>query len=162
VGRAVLSPALDRRIIGLVWVCGIVLMAAVYAIGPQHFLAACEAFIVAAARLLDELAATLMWRAFEVTRAAAISLYVVFVVLAVLAVRRRLRVGGMLVGVTVVFLLLVRTDWYDPGTKWLAAALLTAIAAGATTKRLLYAPSSPDPAAPWGAAYGRNRGNDTP
>ena len=65
------------------------------------------------------------------TRAAAISLYVVFVVLAVLAVRRCLRVGGMLVGVTVVFLLLVRTDWYDPGTKWLAAALLTAIADGA-------------------------------
>ena len=78
------EPRLDRRIIALVWICGIVLMAAVYAIGPQHFLAACEAFIAAAARFLDELAATLMWRAFEVTRAAAIALYAVFVVLAVL------------------------------------------------------------------------------
>jgi hypothetical protein len=76
--------------------------------------------------------------------------------------RRGLRMGGMLVGVTLVFLLLVRTDWYDPGTKWLAAALLTAIAAGATTKRLLYAPTLHDPAAPWDAAYGRNRGNDAP
>ena len=64
--------------------------------------------------------------------------------------------------VTLVFLLLVRTDWYDPGTKWLAAALLTAIAAGVTTKRLLYAPPPRDPTAQWGAAYGRNRGNDTP
>ena len=161
-GRAVLSRMLDRRIIAMVWICGIVLMAAVYAIGPQHFLAACEAFIVAAAHFVDELAATLMWRAFEVTRAAAIALYAVFVVLAVLAMRRGLRVGGMLVGVTLVFLLLVRTDWYDPGTKWLAAALLTAIAAGVTTKRLLYAPPPRDPTAPWGAAYGRNRGNDTP
>ena len=28
--------------------------------------------------------------------------------------------------ISLVFLLLVRTDWYDPGTKWLAAALLPA------------------------------------
>ena len=78
--------------------------------GRSTFLAACEALIVATARFLGELAATLMWRAFEVTRAAAIALYAVFVVLAVLAMRRGLRMGGMLVGVTLVFLLLVRTD----------------------------------------------------
>ena len=93
---------------------------------------------VAAARFLDALAATLMWRAFEVMRAAAIALYAVFVVLSVLAMRRGMRAGGMLLGVTVVFLLLVRTDWYDPGTKWLAAALLTAVGAGVATKRLLH------------------------
>jgi hypothetical protein len=153
---------LDRRVIALVWICGIALMAAVYAIGPQHFLATCEAFIVAAAHFVDDLIATLMWRAFEVTRAAAIAFYAVFVVLAVLAMRRGLRVSGMLVGVSLVFLLLVRTDWYDPGTKWLAAALLTAVAAGVTTKRLLYAPPPRDPARPWGAAYRRNHGNDMP
>ena len=39
----------------------------------------------------------------------------------------------------------------------LAAALLTAIAAGVTTKRLLYTPPSRDPARSWGAAY---RGDD--
>ena len=143
----------DRRIVALVWLGGIALMAAVYAIGPQHFLAACEAFMTAAVRFLDNLAATLMWRAFEVMRAAAIALYAVFVVLAVLAMRRGLRAGGMLVGVSLVFLLLVRTDWYDPGTKWLAAALLTAVAAGVTTKRLLYAPPPRDPRNPWGVAY---------
>ena len=80
-----------------------------------------------------------MWRGFEVMRAAAIALYVVFVVLAVLAMRRGLRAGGMLLGVSVVFLLLVRTDWYDPGTKWLAAVVLTAIAAASMTKRLVHA-----------------------
>ena len=52
VGRAVLRRALDRRTIALVWICGFVLMAAVYAIGPQHFLATCEAFLAAAARFL--------------------------------------------------------------------------------------------------------------
>jgi hypothetical protein len=148
---------LDRRIIALVWIGGVVLMVGVYAIGPQHFLAACEAFIADAARFINDLAATLMWRAFEVMRAAAIALYVVFVVLSVLALQRGLRVGGMLVGVSLVFLLLVRTDWYDPGTKWLAAAVLTAVAAGVTTKRLLYPPSPRDRRDPWGATY---RGGD--
>ena len=144
---------MDRRIIGLVWVGGVVLMAAVYAIGPQEFLAACEAFVMAVARFVDALIATLMWRTFEVMRAAAIALFAVFVVLALLAMHRGLRVGGMLVAVSVVFLLLVRTNWYDPGTKWLAAAVLTAVAAGMVTKRLLRAGPPRDPDNPWGAAY---------
>jgi hypothetical protein len=148
----------DRRIIGLVWVGGVVLMAAVYAIGPQEFLAACEAFVMAVARLLDELIATLVWRTFEVMRAAAIALFGVFVVLAALAMRRGLRVGGMLVAVSVVFLLLVRTGWYDPGTKWLAAALLAAVAAGVMTKRLLRAGPPRNPDHPWGAAYRSDTG----
>jgi len=84
-------------------------------------------------------------------RAAAIALYAVFVVLALLAMQRGLRVGGMLVGVSIVFALLVRTNWYDPGTKWFAAALLTAIAACVTTKRLLHTTPPRDPANPWGA-----------
>ena len=145
---------MDRRIIALVWIGGLVLMAAVYAIGPQQFLASCEAIVMAAARLFDDLVTTLMWRTFEVMRAAAIALYAVFVVLALLAMQRGQRVGGMLVGVSIVFVLLVRTDWYDPGTKWFAAALLTAIAAGMTTKRLLHAMPPRDPANPWGAAFG--------
>ena len=98
-----------------------------------------------------------MWRAFEVTRAAAIALYAVFVVLAAAGGAARPAHGGMLVGVTLVFLLLVRTDWYDPGTKWLAAALLTAVAAGMATKLLLYPPPSRHSARSWGSAY---RGND--
>jgi hypothetical protein len=90
---------LDRRIIGLVWIGGVLLMAAVYAIGPQHFLAEFEAFVRAMAQVIDDLLTTLMWRAFEVMRAAAIALYAVFLVLSVLGIRRGLRVGGMLVGV---------------------------------------------------------------
>jgi hypothetical protein len=145
---------LDRRIIGLVWIGGVLLMAAVYAIGPQHFLAECEAFVRAMAQVIDDLLTTLMWRAFEVMRAAAIALYAVFLVLSVLGIRRGLRVGGMLVGVSIVFLLLVRTDWYDPATKWLAAALVAAVAAAVTTRRLLHVPPSRDPANPWG--FGRS------
>ena len=49
---------------------------------PQHFLAVCEALITTAARFINDLAATLIWRAFEVMRAAAIALYAVFMALA--------------------------------------------------------------------------------
>jgi hypothetical protein len=146
----------DRRIIGLVWVGGIVLMAVVYLIGPQQFLASCEAIIMAAARFVDDLAAALIWRTFEVTRAAAIALFVVFLVLAALAMQRGMRVGGLLAGVSIVFVLLIRTNWYDPGTKWLAAALLAAVAAGVMTRRLLHTSAPRDPAQPWGAAYRRD------
>lgn len=149
-GGAVLSRAVDRRVIALIWVGGAVLMALIYGIGTQQFLAACEAMLMAMARFLDTVFATLMWRAFEVMRAAAIALYAVFVVLALLAIRRGQRAGGMLIGVSLVFLLLVRTDWYDPGTKWFAAALLTAIAAAVTTKRLLRNGPPREPGDPWG------------
>jgi hypothetical protein len=158
----------DRRIVGLVWIGGVVLMAAVYAIGPQNFLAECEALVRTAAQFVDELLTTLMWRAFEVMRAAAIALYAVFevmraaaialyavfVVLSGLGMRRGLRMGGMLLGVSIVFLLLVRTDWYDPGTKWLAAALVAAVGAAVATRRLLHVRPPRDPAKPWGFGRG--------
>jgi len=104
---------MDRRTIGLVWVGGIVLMVAIYVIGPQDFIAACEHLVADAMAWLGTLIDTLTLRAFEVVRAAAIAMYVVFVVLAVLAMGRGLHVGGMLFVVSVVFLLLVRTDWYE-------------------------------------------------
>jgi hypothetical protein len=152
---------LDRRNIALVWVGGIILMLAVYAIGPQNFLASCEAFIRAAAHFLDGLIATLMWRAFEVMRAAAIALFVVFIVLGAMAMRGGQRVGSMLVVVSIAFLLLVRTDWYDPGTKWLAAAVLAGVAAAMMTRRLLHAPPPRAPENPWGRFY-RGDGGPVP
>jgi hypothetical protein len=148
----------DRRIVALTWFGGIVLMAAIYAIGPQHFIAICEQFIADATWWLGNLIDTLMVRAFEVVRAAAIAMYVVFVVLAVLGMRRGLRIGGMLVVVSVVFLLLVRTDWYGSDTRWFAAAVLTAVASAVLTKRLIGAPAPRDPADPWGIA--RRGGGD--
>ena len=101
---------------------------------------------------LGNLIDTLMLRAFDVVRAAAIAMYVVFVVLAVLAMRRGLRTGGMLLVVSVVFLLLVRTDWYGSDARWFAAAVLTAVAALVLTKRLIQAPAPRDPGDPWGVA----------
>ena len=103
------------------------------------------------ARFFGDLIATLMWRAFEAMRAAAIALYVVFVVLALLAMQRGLRVGGVLFGVSIVFALLVRTNWYEPGTKWFSCRAAGRVAACVTTKRLLHTTPPRDPANPWGA-----------
>jgi hypothetical protein len=143
---------MDRRTIGLIWAGGLVLMVAVYAIGPQHFLTACEQFISDTFWWINDIFVTLAQRAFEVVRAAAIALYAVSVVLAVLAMRRGLRAGGMMFVVTVVFLLLIRTSWYDEGTKWLAAAILTGVSALVLTNRLMHAPRPRDPADPWGVS----------
>jgi len=141
---------MDRRMIGLTWLGGIVLMVALYAIGPQHFIAACEQFVADSMAWLSDLIESLMLRAFEVVRAAAIALYVVFVVLSVLAMQRGMRAGGALVVVSVVFLLLVRTSWYGTDKKWFAAVVLTAVAAGMLTRRLILGPSGRNPTDPWG------------
>jgi hypothetical protein len=143
---------MDRRTIGLIWLGGIVLMVALYAIGPQHFIAVCEQFVADAVTWLSDLIETVMLRAFEVVRAAAIALYVVFVVLSVLAMQRGMHAGGALVVVSVVFLLLVRTSWYGADEKWFAALVLMAVAAGMLTRRLILAPRGRDPADPWGMA----------
>lgn len=150
---------MDRRTIGLIWAGGFVLMILVYLVGPQHFIAACELAIANAVRWLSELLDTLVVRALEVVRAAAIALYGVFLVLAVLAMQRRLRAGGMFVVVTVVFLVLAHTDWYGRNMRWLAAAVLIAVADVVLTKRLIHTPRPRDPADPWGV--GMRGGNQS-
>ncbi len=144
---------MDRKTIALVWIGGVVLMAALYWIGPQDFIHACEAFIARAWWFLGDLIDTLAERAFDALRAAAIALYAVFLVLAVLARHRGLRSGGAWFIVTVLFLLLVGTHWYEPGTRWFAAAVLAGVGACVMTARLLHPRPLPrDPRYPWGPA----------
>ena len=83
-------------------------------------------------------------------RAAALALYAVFVVLAMLARRQGMRTVGMLVMLSVLFLILVETDWYDAGTKWFAAAVVAGVGAAMMTSRLLRPPPPPrDAQQPW-------------
>ena len=79
---------------------------------------------------VGDLIEALSTRAFDAVRAAAIALYVVFVVLAILARRGGHRSGGALFIVSALFLLLVGTHWYQPGTKWFSAAVLAGVGAG--------------------------------
>jgi len=153
---------LDRKTIGLVWIGGIILMAALYWIGPQNFIQTCEAFLSRLWWNLGDLIETLAERAFDALRAAAIALYAVFLVLAVIARRRGVRSGGAWLLVTILFLLLVGTRWYDPGTKWFAAAVLAGVGAAVLTGRLLHPPPLPrDPRYPWGPSGNTGRSDST-
>jgi hypothetical protein len=153
---------LDRKTIGMVWVGGIVLMVALYWIGPQNFIQTCEDFLSRMWWFLGDLIETLAARAFDAVRAAAIALYAVFLVLTLLARRRGMRGGGAWFLVTVLFLLLVGTQWYDPGTRWFAAAVLAGAGAAVMTGRLLHPPRMPrDPRYPWGAAGDARRPDST-
>jgi hypothetical protein len=148
--------SLDRRTIGLIWIGGIVLMVALYLIGPQDFIRACEDFVARFWWYIGDLIETLSARAFDAVRAAAIALYVVFVVLGMLARRSGHRSGGALFIVSVLFLLLVETHWYESGTKWFAALVLAGVGAVVMTTRLLHPPPMPrNPRNPWGTpGYG--------
>jgi len=153
---------LDRKTIGLVWIGGIILMAALYWIGPQHFIQTCEDLLSRLWWFLGDLIDTLAAKAFDAVRAAAIALYAVFLVLTILARRRGMHGGGAWLLVTILFLLLVGTRWYDPGTKWFAAAVLAGAGAAVMTGRLLHPPPIPrDPRYPWGAPGNARRPDST-
>jgi uncharacterized membrane protein YoaK (UPF0700 family) len=142
---------MDRRNIASIWLGGAVLMVALYVIGPSHFIQTVETLFTQFWSFVGDLIEALMQRAFDAVRAAAIALYVVFVVLALLAGHRGIRSGGALFVVTVLFVLLVGTQWYEPATKWFSAAMLAAVGAMVMTGRLMRPPPlRRDPRDPWG------------
>ena len=151
---------MDRRTIASIWFGGVVLMVVLYIGGPQHVIELFQVYFAQFWSFIGDLIDALTQRAFDVVRAAAIALYVVFVVLALLAGHRGLRSGAALFVITLVFLMLVGTHWYEPGTKWFSAAVLAGVGAGMMTSRLMRPPSPGrrNPRDPWGA----NRTNTPP
>ena len=129
---------MDRRTVGLIWLGGIILMVALYVVGPERFIAVFEDYVLRVWWFLEDTIEELATRAFEAVHAAAIALYAVFVALALAARWRGQRSGGALFLVTVLFLLLVGTRWYDPGTSWFVAAVLAGIGAVVMTNRLIH------------------------
>jgi hypothetical protein len=151
---------LNRKTIGLIWVAGILVMLVLYAAGPLNFFAAFRVVLFNFWHTVDVLIATVVREALDVVRAVAIGLYVVFVLLAIMARRNGYRTLGMLFGLSVLFLLLVDTDWYEPGTKWVTAALLAGAGAAFMTSRLLHPrPDSFESRPKWSARpYSRDGG----
>jgi hypothetical protein len=142
----------------LIWLGGIILMVALYVVGPERFIAVFEDYISRLWWFLDDVIDALARRAYEVVHAAAIALYAVFVALALTARWRGQRSGGALFVVTLLFLLLVGTRWYDPGTSWFVAAVLAGVGAVVMTNRLVRPPAIPrGPHDPW-----RPRGRSDP
>jgi hypothetical protein len=149
----------NRRTIGLIWLLGLVLILVLWAVGPEAFIYRFRELVWDAWAGLDALLARLVHQAFDVVRAAAIGLFVVFWLLGLLAWRNGIRSGGMLAGLSILFLILVDTDWYDPGVKWLTAALLAGAGALAMTGRLTHPPQGPiRSGTKWGAPFQRDSG----
>lgn len=139
-----------RNNVGLVWVLGILLTAFLYVTGPEHFLEGIW-------RLLDHLfdglgaaIAALIDRGFDLIRALAVGLFVVFVILAVMAAQRGLPSKGALILLSLlyfVFLAPVLQGGVVSANRWFGAFVLAAIGAAIMTRRLT-APSLP-PAPMW-------------
>lgn len=131
---------MQRQTIGLIWIGGLVLAAALYAVGPDRFLAACLDLLENLEYGFHYLLFFLGTQAFNVVRALAIALFAVFLVLGFTAARRGLRAGWALVIVTVVFLVLVwRPEAGSPGSisRWFAALVLALSGAVVMTQRLM-------------------------
>src|ERR1700755_3077105 len=91
----------------MIWIGGLVLAVVLYLVGPDNFLAATLALMNGLDDLVRSLVYNLGAQVFGVVRAAAIAIYVVFVVLAVLAAQQGRRAVWALIIVTGGFLFLV-------------------------------------------------------
>jgi hypothetical protein len=138
----------------MIWIGGLVLAVALYLVGPDRFFVGLLDFFAGIESAFHAFLYFLGSQAFNVVRAAAIAIFVVFLVLAFMAGRRGLRSGWALVVVPVLFLVLVwRPDGAMPVSisRWFGALLLAIIGAIVMTQRLL-GPSlapRPPPRGPW-------------
>src|SRR5271166_4515554 len=132
-----------RESIALIWIGGLVLALVLYAVGPDRFVEACLDLMDSIDAIFRALVYRLGAQVFNVVRALAIAIYVVFAVLAFLAVQRGLRGFWALVVVTVIFLMLVWRPYGDlsaPVGRWIVALALVVIGAAVMTQRLLAPP----------------------
>jgi hypothetical protein len=127
----------------MIWIGGLVLAVALYVVGPDNFISATLALMNGLDDLFRSLVYNLGAQVFGVVRAAAIAIYVVFVILAVLSVQRGRRGVWALILVTAAFLFLV---WHGvdeppaPPGRWVVALALVVVGALTMTQRLLAQP----------------------
>jgi hypothetical protein len=146
---------MQRQTIGIIWIGGLVLALVLYLIGPDSVLTACLDLLAALDDAFHAFLSFLGTQAFNVVRAAAIAIFIVFLVLAFLAASKGLRAGWARVIVPITFLMLV---WGPANamtgsiSRWFAALVLVIISGGVMTQRLLAPPPPPRmPPPPQGA-----------
>jgi hypothetical protein len=146
----------DRQTITYVWIGGAALALLVYFAGPDTFLSAVWGALDNLEAAFHAFLSFLGAQAFDVVRAAAIAVYIVFLILGFLALQRGRKAVGSLIFVTLCFLILVwRPDAasYVSSTRWLAALALGIIGAVVLTQRLLEPPRTPFPPPPGRPPY---------
>lgn len=130
----------------LIWVVGAAIAILAYAIGPDRVVAGAFSAFNAASWYLDRIVHNLTAATLQGLRAVAIGLFIVFVGLSLLAIRRQAHGPTGLIVVTIVFLLLI---WGAEGNhpsanaRWTAALVIAALAALGATRRLARPPAPP-------------------
>jgi hypothetical protein len=125
-----------QRTIIIVWIAGLLLAMAAYEVGPDDFVTAAFALIDTAAGSLQRVLRDLGMRAYDVVRALALGLFVIFFVLSLIAVQRGLPARWTLFVVTLLFLILVWHEGPEASGHWTLAFLLAATGAASITRRL--------------------------
>jgi hypothetical protein len=131
---------MQGKTIAIIWVVGLALAFGLYVTGPERFFASLlSAFDEFIWRLQDALY-VFGSKTFEVIRALAIALFVVFFALGVVAAQRGIKARGALTLVSALFLILLA----GPGSgtpihpsRWTEAFVLSAVAAVVMTQRLM-------------------------
>jgi len=129
-----------RETILMIWVGGLVLAAALYAIGPDRFLGTFLDLIDRIDFAVRDLVFVLGAQAYGVVRALAIAIYVVFAAFAILAGRRGHRSFWAVVAVSLTFLMLVWRPYTEAPasiSRWFASLILVTIAAVIMTQRAM-------------------------
>jgi hypothetical protein len=124
------------RTVTVVWVVGLILAALVYLIGPDRFL---ENAFADADRLAEAVQLALLQagaRVYDVVRALAIACFAIFFALSVIAAGRGQPARGLLLIISLLFLVLVWHEGPEATGHWLLAFLLAAAGAASMTRRL--------------------------
>lgn len=125
-----------RDPVTIAWVAGLLLAAVVYAFGPDQVLFRIQDALHIMAWRISELLWNLSATAMNVVRALAIGLFATFLVLSFAVVRRGGRARMAIVVVGLVFVALVEGAAPGDTSRWVAALLLSGIAASVMTGRL--------------------------
>lgn len=121
------------------WAAGLGIAALVYVVGPDHFLFRLENALHVLAWQIAEILADLSATALDLVRALSIGLFFTFLGLAATVSRRGGRSRGAMVVVSIVFLVLVGGATSGDPARWLAALVLSGLAAAVMTGRLRHA-----------------------
>jgi hypothetical protein len=131
---------MQGKTVALIWVVGLALAFGLYATGPERFFVTLvDGFDEIIWRVQDTLY-LFGSKTFDVVRALAIALFVVFFALGVIAAQRGIKARGALTLVSALFLILLA----GPGSgtpihpsRWTEAFVLSAVASVVMTQRLM-------------------------
>jgi hypothetical protein len=141
-----MQASMRERTITAIWAGGVVLALLIYLVGPDRFVWDVQNITEAFGIFAAQVAAQIGTISFDLLRALAIALFVVFIGLSIIALQRGIRGKLLIVVVIGGFLALVGRPGYDASSwdyarkGWVAALFLAAVGSALMTRRLAWRP----------------------